>query len=62
MIVKFAFDRETKGTIRYSEKAPLGQPEVIGTLYVRKWAVEKLAEQAGTVPAELTIEITGGTA
>jgi hypothetical protein len=62
MIIKFVFDRETKGTVRYAEKAPLGQPEVVGTLYIRKWALEQLAGEAGNGPAELTVEITGSPA
>ena len=35
----FQMEKETKNTIRYAEVAE-GQPPVIGTLYVQKWAVK----------------------
>jgi hypothetical protein len=35
----FEFEKETKNTIRYTEIAE-GQPPVIGTLYVQKWALK----------------------
>ena len=34
--------RETKNTVRYEEHET-DQPLLIGTLYVHKWAVERLA-------------------
>ena len=34
----FTKERETKNTIRYQEDAKPGQPQVIGTLYIQKWA------------------------
>jgi hypothetical protein len=34
----FEFEKETKNTIRYAEIAK-GEPPVIGTLYVQKWAL-----------------------
>ncbi len=49
MIVKFAKEKETKSTIRYSEVTEKGKPPVVGTLYVQKWF-------AGD-RTELTIEI-----
>ena len=41
MLIQRAFEleKETKNTIRYAEVAE-GQPPVIGTLYVQKWAVK----------------------
>ena len=36
-VVMFTKEKETKGTIRFKEVAEKGQPEVIGTLYVKKW-------------------------
>lgn len=35
--IVFAFDRETKRTLRYKEQPEPGQPEIIGTLYVQKF-------------------------
>jgi hypothetical protein len=39
--------RETKNTVRY-EEPETDQPLVMGTLYVRKWAVKRL-EDPGTI-------------
>jgi hypothetical protein len=33
----FTFEKETKNTLRYAEVAE-GQPPVVGTLYIQKWA------------------------
>ena len=35
----FDFEKETKNTVRYAEVAD-GQPPIIGTLYVQKWALK----------------------
>jgi len=53
--LKFRLERETKGAVRYQEINEQGQPEVnyaIGTLYVRKSALE------GRIPQGLTLLIT----
>mgnify|MGYP007132578188 CR=1 FL=1 len=54
--VNFTFERETKGAVRYQEVVPSGDPErrVIGTLYLRKTALN------GTVPQRLTVTIKEG--
>jgi hypothetical protein len=44
--------KETKNTVRY-EESETGEPPVIGTLYVQKWAVHRL-EDAETIT--VTIE------
>jgi hypothetical protein len=36
----FEVEKETKNTIRYTEIAE-GQPPVIGTIYVQKWALKE---------------------
>ncbi len=37
MKIKFKFDKETKGTVRFMEDAADGEgTEIIGTLYVKK--------------------------
>ena len=36
----FQVEKETKNTIRYTEVAE-GQPPVIGTVYVQKWALKE---------------------
>jgi hypothetical protein len=35
----FQVEKETKNTVRYAEVAE-GQPPVIGTLYLQKWALK----------------------
>jgi len=35
----FEMEKETKNTIRYTEVAE-GQPPIIGTVYVQKWAIK----------------------
>ena len=35
----FDFEKETKNTVRYTEVAE-GQPPIIGTVYVQKWALK----------------------
>ena len=44
--------KETKNSVRY-EESETGEPPVIGTLYVQKWAVRRL-EDAETIT--VTIE------
>jgi hypothetical protein len=44
--------RETKNTVRY-EEPETDQPLVVGTLYVHKWAVKRLA-----APEVITVTIT----
>lgn len=35
----FVFEKETKNTIRFTEKVQPGKPPVMGTVYVQKWVV-----------------------
>ena len=50
---KFTYEKSTKNTHRYQEQAEDGKPEVIGTLYVQKWAV------GGNNPAKaITVKVT----
>ena len=44
---------ETKNTVRY-EESETGQPQVIGTLYVQKWAAHRLED-----PETITVTIQG---
>ena len=34
----FSLERETKNTVRYSEKTD-GKPPAVGTIYIQKWAM-----------------------
>ncbi len=38
-VCRFTKERETRGTIRFKEDSSPGVPPVIGTLYVKKWAL-----------------------
>ena len=40
----FEIEKETKNTIRYAEVAE-GQPPIIGTIYIQKWALEGTPKQ-----------------
>jgi hypothetical protein len=50
-IISFAREKETKNAVRFQEVPEEGQPEAIGSLYIKKWVVG----DAQT----LTIEISG---
>jgi hypothetical protein len=55
--LKFAFEKETKGAVRYQEVGDDGAPAFapqVGTLYVRKSAMP-----AGKIPKPLVVIITG---
>lgn len=46
----FAMQKTTKNTVQYMEVAAAGKPQVIGTLYVQKAALEG-------EPAEITVTV-----
>jgi hypothetical protein len=48
--------KETKNTVRYEEPES-GDPPVIGTLYVQKWAMHRLGD-----PETLTVTLEPATA
>lgn len=49
----FELEKETKNTIRYAEVAE-GQPPVIGTIYVQKWALKGTPKKI-----KVTLEVEG---
>jgi len=49
--IRFVTEKETKNTVRYQEQPEDGQPAVIGTLYVQRWAL------GNPLPAELKVTI-----
>lgn len=51
MSIRFEFEKETKGAIRYKE---IGEDPVIGTLYIRKAHLEELGV---TGRGNITIEV-----
>lgn len=55
MKAKFIKEKETKGTFRYKELTPNDSPPIIGTIYIKKYA---LADNFQVVPEwiEVTIE------
>ena len=46
----FAMERETKNTVRYQEQTG-GEPPMVGTLYVQRWAL------GSPIPTKLTVTI-----
>ena len=43
--VTFKRERETKNTVRYEEQvSDSGEPPMIGTLYLQKWALKRLGD------------------
>jgi hypothetical protein len=56
MTLRFAFEKETKGAVRFQEVGEDGKPAFapsIGTLYIRKSALPD-----GKIPQTLTVMIT----
>ena len=47
----FEVEKETKTTVRYAEVAE-GQPPVIGTIYVQKWAMKGIPKRV-----KVTLEV-----
>jgi hypothetical protein len=41
----FEMEKETKNTVRYQEVQTEGQPPVIGTIYVQKWALKGIPKK-----------------
>lgn len=37
--LRFEREKETKNTLRYQEQPDDGQPPVVGSLYVQRWAL-----------------------
>ena len=42
--IRFQFEKATKNTIKFEEVPEAGQPPIIGSLYVQKWAVGEAKE------------------
>jgi hypothetical protein len=58
--LRFAFEKETKGAVRFQEVGEYGKPAFapsVGTLYIRKSALTD-----GKIPQSLTVTITLGQA
>ncbi len=54
--VEFRRERETKNTIRFEEvESESGDPPVIGSLYLQKWAVKRLGD-----PQKLKVTVDAG--
>lgn len=48
--VVFKVEKTTKNTVKFAEKEVPGQPQIVGALYIQKWAVP-----AGCVAVVVTI-------
>jgi hypothetical protein len=42
--IRFTKERDTKNTVKFEEQPAPGNPPVIGSLYVQKWAAGGLTE------------------
>jgi len=51
---EFVFEKETKNTVRYAEEET-DSPPIIGTLYVKKWALKKL--NGGSFPQRIAVTV-----
>lgn len=49
IIREFSKEKETKNTVKFEEKPPVGEPPVIGSLYLQKWAARGAEEVTVTV-------------
>ena len=38
-VINFEKEKDTKNTVKFSEKPDAGKPAVIGTLYLQKWFI-----------------------
>jgi hypothetical protein len=47
--LSFTKEKDTKNTVRFSEDVVPGQPPIIGTLYLQKWAVGSVSKVNVTV-------------
>jgi hypothetical protein len=47
--IKFVFKKNTPGTVCFEEVTPKGQPPLIKTLYVQKWAAGDAQELTVTL-------------
>lgn len=59
MDIKFNFEKETKGTIRYQEDPADGEgTEVIGSLYVKKTGLRLMGHQGDEWPKSIIVEVS----
>ena len=55
IVLNFTEEKQTKNAVRFQEVVKEGEPTVIGTLYVQKWAVKGRTRLTVTIddgPAE----------
>lgn len=52
-VVKFVKAKETKGTIVFQEQLEEGQPDVVGTLYLKRWYAGSATRITVTITKEL---------
>lgn len=54
--IEFQRERETKNTIRFEEvESQSGEPPVVGSLYLQKWAVKRLGD-----PQKIRVTVDAG--
>jgi len=50
---KHTSEKETKNTIRYTEKPEAGKPPAIGTIYIQKWALPEQTPKSITITVDV---------
>ncbi len=55
LTLTFTREKDTKNTVRYREVVPDGDPGVVGSIYVQKFALKELGQ-----PEQLTVVIRAG--
>ena len=55
-VITFEPEKETKRTLRFSEKVEGGKPPILGTVYIQKWFLgEEFSKKPGSI--RITVEI-----
>lgn len=53
VVLTFNREKETKNTIKFDEQESPGQPKIVGSLYMQKWAAGDMASLKVTIERAL---------
>ena len=53
LTVEFVAEKETKNTVKFEEVPEIGQPELMGTLYLKKFVSQRLGD-----PETITVTVS----
>lgn len=51
MQIQFSIEKDTKNTRKFAEVHEDSDPEAVGSLYVQKWALKQIAQEAAVPDA-----------